>query len=104
MSLMKKRYFMGNDVAKARFDLSLFCSNGSRLWKGHFSNSSTGIEEYLSQLQARPFKLKQIHFGLEASGVYGKALVGALLLAGLALSVLIPSHVKLFALSVLRLT
>jgi transposase len=104
MSLMKKRYFMGIDVAKASFDFCLFCSNGSRLWKGHFSNSSTGIEEYLSQLQARRFKLKQIHFGLEASGVYGKALVGALHQAGLALSVLNPAQVKFFALSVLRRT
>ena len=104
MSLMKKRYFRGIDVAKASFDFCLFCSKGSRLWKGHFSNSSTGIEEYLSQLQARRFKLKQIHFGLEASGVYGQALVGALHQAGLAVSVLNPAQVKFFALSVLRRT
>jgi transposase len=101
---MKKRYFMGIDVAKASFDFCLFSGNGSRLWKGHFSNNSPGIEEYLSQLQARPFKLKQIHFGLEATGVYGKALVAALHQAGLAVSVLNPAQVKFFALSVLRRT
>ena len=104
LSLMKKRYFMGIDVAKATFDFCLFSSNGSRLWKGHFSNNSTGIEEYLSQLQARPLKLKQIHFGPEATGVYGKALVGALHQAGLAVSVLNPAQVRFFALSVLRRT
>ena len=51
---MKKRYFMGIDVAKATFDFCLFSSNGSRLWKGHFSNNPTGIEQLLTQLQARP--------------------------------------------------
>ena len=101
---MKKRYFMGIDVAKATFDFCLFCSNGSRLWKGQLSNNPTGIEQFLTQLSARRFKLKQIHFGLEATGVYGKALVVALHQAGLALSVLNPAQVKFFALSVLRRT
>ena len=72
--------------------------------KGQSSNNPTGIEQFLTQLQARPFKLKQIHFGLEATGVYGKALVGALHQAGPALSVLNPAQVKFFALSVLRRT
>src|SRR5215469_7577469 len=35
---MKKRYFMGIDVAKASFDFCLFSNKGSRLWKGHFSS------------------------------------------------------------------
>jgi transposase len=104
ISLMKKRYFMGIDVAKASFDFCLLSNNGSRLWKGQSSNNPTGIEQFLTQLPARPFKLKQIHFGLEATGVYGKALVGALHQAGLALSVLNPAQVKFFALSVLRRT
>jgi transposase len=104
MSLTKKSYFMGIDVAKASFDFCLLSNNGSRLWKGQWSNNPTGIEQFLTQLQARPFKLKQIHFGLEATGVYGKALVEALHQAGLALSVLNPAQVKFFALSVLRRT
>jgi transposase len=101
---MKKAYFMGIDVAKATFDFCLLCSNGSRLWKGQLSNNDTGIEQILTQLPARRFKLKEVHFGLEATGVYGKALVAALHQAGLAVSVLNPAQVKFFALSVLRRT
>jgi transposase len=101
---MKKRYFMGIDVAKATLDFCLLCSNGSRLWKGQLSNDTAGIEQFLSQLQARRWKLSQIHFGLEATGVYGKALVAALHQRDLAVSVLNPAQVKFFALSVLRRT
>jgi transposase len=68
------------------------------------NNNPTSIEQLLTQLPARHFKLKQIHFGLEATGVYGKALVAALHRAGLAVSVLNPAQVKFFALSVLRRT
>jgi len=45
-----------------------------------------------------------LHFALEATGVYGKALIAALHQAGLAVSVLNPAQVKYFALSVLRRT
>lgn len=101
---MKKRYFMGIDLAKASFDFCLLSKNGSRLWQGRLSNESCGIKEFLSQLRARGWKLSQIHFGLEATGVYGKALIAALHQASLAVSVLNPAQVKFFALSVLRRT
>jgi transposase len=68
---MKKRYFMGIDVAKATLDFCLLSSNGTRLWKGQLSNNGHGIEQFLAQLQTRSWKLSQIHFGLEATGVYG---------------------------------
>jgi transposase len=101
---MKKRYFMGIDLAKATFDFCLLSKNGTRLWQGRRSNDSCGIQQFFSQLRARGQKLSQIHFGLEASGVYGKALVAALHQGGLAVSVLNPAQVKFFALSVLRRT
>ncbi|MGA8655897.1 MAG: IS110 family transposase [Chthoniobacterales bacterium] len=101
---MKKRYFMGIDLAKATFDFCLLSENGSRLWQGRLSNDARGIEQFFSQLRARGWKLQQIHFGLEATGVYGKALVAALHQRGLAVSVLNPAQVKFFALSVLRRT
>jgi transposase len=82
----------------------LLSSNGTRLWKGQLSNNGHGIEQFLAQLQARSWKGSQIHFGLEATGVYGKALVAALHQAGLVVSVLNPAQVKFFALSVLRRT
>jgi transposase len=74
---MKKRYFMGIDVAKATFDFCLLSSTDACLWRGQFSNDVRGIARFLAQLPARSRKPSQIHFGLEATGVYGKALVAA---------------------------
>jgi transposase len=101
---MKKRYFMGIDVAKATFDFCLLSSSGACLWRGRFCNDTLGIERFLAQLRTYGGKLSQFHFGLEATGVYGKALVAALHRAGLAVSVLNPAQVKYFAFSVLRRT
>ena len=101
---MKKRYFMGIDVAKATFDFCLLSSAGACRWRGRFCNDARGIERFLAQLRARGWKLSQIHFALEATGVYGKALIAALHRADLAVSVLNPAQVKYFAFSVLRRT
>ncbi len=54
------------------------------LWRGKFSNDAAGIGAFLAQLQARGWPLRQIHFALEATGVYGKQLVAALHQAGVA--------------------
>ena len=101
---MKKRYFMGIDVAKATFDFCLLSGTGGCLWRGRFCNDARGIECFLVQLRVDGWKLSQIHFGLEATGVYGKALVATLHQGGLAVSVLNPAQVKYFAFSVLRRT
>ena len=101
---MKKRYFMGIDVAKATFDFCLLSGTGGCLWRGRFHNDARGIECFLVQLRVDGWKLAQIHFGLEATGVYGKALVATLHQGGLAVSVLNPAQVKYFAFSVLRRT
>ena len=101
---MKKRYFIGIDVAKATFDFCLLSSAGAWLWRGGFKNDARAIEHFLAQLPARGWKLSQIHFALEATGVYGKALIAVLQQAGLAVSVLNPAQVKFFAISVLRRT
>ena len=101
---MKNRYFMGMDVAKATFDFCLLSRTEACLWRGQFSNDACGIERFFHQLRARGWKLEQIHFALEATGVYGQRLIAALHQAGLAVSVLNPAQVKYFALSVLRRT
>jgi transposase len=101
---MKKRYFMGIDIAKATFDFCLLSSHGAILWRGRFSNDARGIQQFLAQLGALRWKPSLIHFALESTGVYGKALIAALHQAGLAVSVLNPAQVKFFAYSVLRRT
>ena len=101
---MKKRYFMGIDIAKASFDFCLLSSQGAALWRGHLSNDASGIKPFLAQLKAGRWKVSLIHFALESTGVYGKGLIGALHQADLALSVLNPAQVKFFAISMLRRT
>ena len=99
---MKKRYFMGIDVAKATLDFCLLSKNATLLWRGQLRNESHAIGQFLAQLQARGYKLAQIHFCCESTGVYGQRLVEALHQGALTLSVLNPAQVKFFAISVLR--
>ena len=101
---MKKRYFMGIDVAKATLEFCLLSKDLALLWRGQLCNDSAAIAQFLAQLQARGYKLAQIHFCCEATGVYGQRLVEAFHQRGLALSVINPAQVKFFALSVLRRT
>jgi transposase len=101
---MKKRYFLGNDIAKETFDFCLLNAKKICLWRGRLSNNAAGFKALLEGLKARGIKLKAIHFALEATGVYGRALIGALHRAGLAVSVLNPAQVKFFATSYNRRT
>ena len=99
---MKKRYFMGIDVAKATFDFCLLSSSGGCLWRGQLHHETEAIKRFLVQLRTGGWKLSQIHFALESTGVYGQRLLAALHQAQLAVSVLNPVQVKYFAFSVLR--
>lgn len=102
---MKKRYYLGIDLAKLSFEFCLLRGNRSCLWRGKFNNEPTQIERFLEQLSARVhYKLLSVHFAMEATGVYGKRLVAALHQRQLTVSVLNPAQVKFFALSVLRRT
>src|SRR5580704_18107534 len=75
---MKKRYFMGIDVAKATLDFCLLSKNATLLWRGQLRNESQAIAQFLAQLQARGYKLAQIHFCCESTGVYGQRLAASL--------------------------
>ena len=101
---MKKRYFMGIDVAKATLDFCLLSKNAALLWRGQSLNDSQAIGQFLAQLQAQGYKLTQIHFCCESTGVYGQRLAQALHQADLALSIVNPAQIKFFAISVLRRT
>jgi transposase len=101
---MKKRYFMGIDVAKATLDFCLLSKNATLLRRGQLANESQAIERFLVQLQATGYPLAQIHFCCESTGVYGQRLAQGLHQRALALSVINPAQVKFFAISVLRRT
>jgi transposase len=95
---------MGIDVAKATLDFCLLSKNAPLLWQGQIQNESQAIGQFLAQLQARGYKLAQIHFCCESTGVYTQRLAACLHQAALALSVLNPAQVKFLAISVLRRT
>lgn len=101
---MKKRYFLGNDMAKETFDFCLLNAKKVCLWRGQLSNNAAGFQALFEGLKARGIKLKAVHFALEATGVYGRALMAAVHGAGLAVSELNPAQVKFFAISYLRRT
>jgi transposase len=102
---MKKRYYLGIDMAKASFDFCLLSGNGSCLWQAKVINEAASIERFLAQLAVRVSNgLQQVYFALEATGVYGNALIGALHQRALCVSVLNPAQVKYFGFSVLRRT
>lgn len=46
---MKKRYFMGIDVAKATLDFCLLRKDLALLWRGQLCNDSGAIEQFLAQ-------------------------------------------------------
>jgi len=94
---------MGIDIAKNSFDFCLLSRDGVLLWRGRFSNDASGFKQFLAQLRAG-WQPALIHFALESSGVYGKALIAALHQVALGVSVLNPAQVKYFAFSVLRRT
>jgi transposase len=101
---MKKRYFLGNDIAKETFDFCLLTRKKVCLWRGQLSNNAAGFEALVAGLKARGINLKEVHFALEATGVYGRALLAALHSAGLVVSELNPAQVKFFGISYLRRT
>lgn len=101
---MKKRYFLGNDIAKETFDFCLLNAKKVCLWRGQLSNNAAGFQALLEGLKARGIKLKAVHFALEATGVYGRAFMAALHGARLAVSELNPAQVKFFGISYLRRT
>jgi hypothetical protein len=98
---MKKRYFLGNDIAKETFDFCLLNRKKVCLWRGQLSNNAAGFKALFEGLKARGFKLKQIHFAQEATGVYGRALMAALHAAGLAVSELNPARSSSLAIPII---
>src|SRR6266576_3485878 len=101
---MKKRYFLGNDIAKETFDFCLLNAKKVCLWRDQLTNDTNGFQALLAGLKARGIKLKAVQFALEATGVYGRPLKAALHRAGLAVSELNPAQVKFFAISYNRRT
>jgi transposase len=90
MSISHSKYYIGIDVSKATLDVFIL-----PLQRYHqCPNTPLGIRELLQVL--KPFK-KDIHFVLEATGGYEKALTLALQKKYTQVSVMNPRHIRHFA-------
>jgi transposase len=83
---------LGVDIAKAKFDVALYLSDGA-LHQHTFSNDSIGFSQLLAWLQAR-LKGSELLVGIEATGTYWMALALALYEQGYHVSILNPAYVK----------
>jgi transposase len=83
--------FSGIDIAKAKFDVALLI--GDKFKTKAFTNTLKGFKDFLLWTQKYS---TDIHFCMESSGVYGKALATFLHEKGLKVSVVNPLKIKAF--------
>jgi transposase len=92
---MEEQVFVGVDVAKDKLDMA-YLPNGKHI---SFTNDDSGIKQLLKQLR----KLSVLRVVFEATGGYERHVVGALMDAGIACSVVNPNSVRQYAHSIGRL-
>ena len=84
---------IGNDMAKATFDVALPLSDGKYRTKAKFPNTTKGYTEFLAW---RAKHAPDAAVGMEATGIYHEALARALVEAGVTVYVANPARVKAF--------
>ncbi|WP_416056183.1 IS110 family transposase [Stenotrophomonas maltophilia] len=84
---------IGNDMAKATFDVALPLSEGKYRTKAKFPNTTKGYAEFLAW---RAKHAPDAAVGMEATGIYHEALARALVEAGVVVYVANPARVKAF--------
>ena len=85
---------IGIDIAKLKFDVALLVENNKYKHKS-FSNTPSGFAEFLSWSQT--FQLQDIHFCMEATGIYYEALANYLYDQKCKVSVVNPAQIAAFA-------
>jgi transposase len=85
-------YYLGIDISKDKFDVFV---NG---YSGQFINDSKGFKALLSWLKKKKFNL-ELHACLESTGIYGYAIAEYLHKKGIKVSIVNPSLIKNYALS-----
>ena len=88
-------FFLGIDVAKAKFDCCLFYqgSEGKKKDKT-FTNNPEGFTKLLKWLEQQGCALTETHAVMEATSVYHELLAYALFDAGLLVSIANPANVR----------
>lgn len=84
---------IGNDMAKATFDVAFPLPNGKYQTKAKFPNTPKGYAQFLAW---RAKHAPDAAVGMEATGIYHEALARALVEAGVTVYVANPARVKAF--------
>lgn len=87
---------VGIDIAKLKFDVAISLSDKKYKTKS-FANNERGFESFITWLSTKSLKIEQLHFCMEATGVYSEALAEFLHGIGCLVSVANPYSVKSFA-------
>lgn len=91
---------LGIDISKAKFDVALLLDN--KVKTKQFNNKTKGFAELIEWLNKK--SVHNVHFCMEATGIYSEALAIYLFEAGFLVSVVNPAQVKGFAQSELSRT
>lgn len=94
---MSTRFFLGIDVAKAKLDCLLLDHSQGRQRSKVVPNTPDGWQTLLQWLSKQGAAPAQVHVILEPTGVYHERLLFALAQAGLAVSLVNPAQLRLFA-------
>jgi len=90
-----EQFYLGIDIAKAKFDCALLLPNGKCRNKSGFANNPKGFTEldnWLNSHQAR-----NVHVCMEATGIYWEAIAEHMANTGHTVSVMNPYQIKSFA-------
>jgi len=90
-----EQFYLGIDIAKAKFDCALVLPNGKFRSKAALANTPKGFDELVHWLDAH--EAKQVHVCMEATGIYWEALAEHLSNTGYTVSVINPFQIKSFA-------
>jgi transposase len=93
------KHILGVDIAKDKFDCCLLC--GEQQFHKEFNNSPRGFKQLMGWLAKAGVAPATLWACMEATGIYGEALLAFLFQAGVAVSKVNPAQIKHYARSLL---
>lgn len=93
------KHILGVDIAKDKFDCCLLC--GEQRFQKEFSNGPRGFKQLMRWLDQAAAPPADLWACMEATGIYGEALLGFLFEAGVTVSKVNPAQIKHYGRSLL---
>lgn len=93
------KHILGVDIAKDKFDCCLLA--GEQKWQSEFNNGPRGFKQLLRWLAKAGGSPAELWACMEATGIYGEALLRFLFQAGVTVSKVNPAQIKHYARSLL---